>query len=149
MRLFALLLVLVPSLVQAQVGDGRLYVNRIVFLGTDQIDDHVLRRELLQLEGTHIDTAALEQSRQRLERLPYVERAQVAQVPVKGASDQVDLHITISEAPAREYRVGGAFSESARLSGFGYLVNENVLGTGQRLFARVGGSEIRRAVQVS
>ena len=134
---------------QAQAGDGRLYVNRIVFLGTDRIDDHVLRRELLQLEGTYIDTAALENSRPRLERLPYVERAQVSQRPVKDATDQVDLFITITEAPAREYRVGGAFSESARLSGFAYLVNENVLGTGQRLFARVDGSDIRTAVQLS
>ena len=77
LSLLALLIILVPSLLQAQVGDGRIYVRRIEFLGTDRIDDQVLRRELLQLEGTHINTVALEQSRLRLERLPYVELKQL------------------------------------------------------------------------
>ncbi len=67
--LLALLLVLMPSLVHAQAGDGRIYVQRIIFLGTDRINDQVLRRELLQLEGAYIDTVALEKSRLALERL--------------------------------------------------------------------------------
>ena len=106
--LLACLLALVPCPLQAQAGDGRIYVRRIEFLGTDRINDDVLRRELSQLEGTHINTAALEQSRLRLERLPYVERAQIAQRPVKGVPDQVDVLITITDAPARQYGVGGA-----------------------------------------
>ncbi|MCH8072801.1 MAG: FtsQ-type POTRA domain-containing protein, partial [Proteobacteria bacterium] len=88
-----------PSLLQAQVGDGRIYVRRIVFLGTEWINDQVLRRELSQLEGTHINSVALEQSRLRLERLPYIKRAQITQRPVKDAPDQVDVLITITEAP--------------------------------------------------
>ena len=147
--LLAILLALMPSLLQAQAGDGRIYVRRIEFLGTDRINDNVLRRELSQLEGTHINTVALEQSRLRLERLPYVERAQIAQRPVKEAPDQVDVLITITEAPARQYRVGGAYSESLRVSGYGYLINENLFGTGQRFFARVEASEFHTAAQFS
>ncbi len=138
-----------PSLLQAQAGDGRIYVRRIEFLGTDRINDKVLRRELGQLEGSHINTVELEQSRLRLERLPYVERAQIIQSPVKDAPDQVDLVITITEAPARQYRVGGAYSESLRLSGYAYFINENLLGTGQRFFARADVSEFHTAAQVS
>ena len=149
LRLLATLLILAPHLVQAQAGDGRIYVNRIVFLGTERTDDKVLRRELLQLEGTHIDTVALEESRLRLERLPFVKRAEVRQAPVNGAPDQVDLLITITETPAREYRVGGAYSESLRVSGFAYFVNDNLLGTGQRLFARIDGSEFHTALRLS
>ena len=134
LRLLALLIVLIPTWVLAQAGDGRIYVQRIIFEGTDAIDDEVLRRELLQLEGTYINTVALENSRLRLERLPYVERAVVNQRPVKDAPDQVDLIFTITAAPARQYRFGGAFSESLRLSGFGYFINENLFGTGERLF---------------
>ena len=149
LRFLPILFLVVPFLVQAQAGDGRIYVNRIIFLGTDKVDDQVLRRELLQLEGTLIDTVALEKSRLRLERLPYVEQAQVDLEPVTNAPDQVDVLITITEAPAREYRVGGAFSESARLSGFGYFVNENLFGTGQRLFAQVEASEFHTAAELS
>jgi len=147
--LLALLLILMPSLLQAQVGDGRIYVRRIVFVGTDRINDNVLRREVSQLEGTHINTVALEQSRLRLERLPYVERAKITQRPVKDAPDQVDVLITITEAPARQYRVGGAYSESLRISGYGYFINENLFGTGQRFFARVEASEFHTAAQLS
>ncbi len=138
-----------PSLLQAQAGDGRIYVRRIEFLGTNRIDDQVLRRELLQLEGTHINTVALEQSRLRLERLPYVERAQVTQRPVKGAPDQVDVLITITEAPARRYGGGGGYSESHRVSVHGYFINENLFGTGQRFFARVEASEFHTVAQLS
>jgi outer membrane protein insertion porin family len=147
--LLACFLALVPCSLQAQAGDGRIYVRRIEFLGTDRINDDVLRRELSQLEGTHINTAALEQSRLRLERLPYVERAQIAQRPVKGVPDQVDVLITITDALARRYGVGGAYSESLRLSGHGYFIDENLFGTGQRLFARVEASEFFTAAQVS
>ncbi len=147
--LFSIFLTMMPALVQAQAGDGRIYVNRIEFLGTDRINDKVLRRELGQLEGGHINTVELEKSRLRLERLPYVERAQITQRPVSDAPDQVDLLITITEAPARHYRVGGAYSESLRLSGFGYFVNENLLGTGQRFFARLDASEFHTAAQLS
>ena len=149
LSLLAFLIILMPSLLQAQAGDGRIYVRRIEFLGTDRINDKVLRRELGQLEGSHINTVELEQSRLRLERLPYVERAQIIQSPVNDAPDQVDLVITITEAPARQYRVGGAYSESLRLSGYAYFINENLLGTGQRFFARADVSEFHTAAQVS
>lgn len=149
LTMLVLLLALTPSLAQVQAGDGRVYVKRIIFLGTDGIDDEVLRRELLQLEGTHINTVALEKSRLRLERLPYVARAQISQRPVKDAPDQVDVLITITETPARQYRLGGAFSESQRVSGFGYFIDDNLLGTGQRLFARVEASEFHTAAELS
>ncbi len=138
-----------PSLLQAQVGDGRIYVRRIVFLGTEWINDQVLRRELSQLEGTHINSVALEQSRLRLERLPYIKRAQITQRPVKDAPDQVDVLITITEAPARRYGGGGAYSEAHRASVHGYFINENLFGTGQRFSARVEASEFHTAAQLS
>jgi len=147
--LLAFLVILMPSFLPAQAVDGRIYVRRIEFLGTNRIDDQVLRRELLQFEATHINTSALEQSRLRLERLPYVKRAQVSQRPVKDAPDQVDVLITITEAPARQYRGGGAYSESLRVSGYGYFINENLLGTGQRVFARVEASTFHNAAQIS
>ncbi len=148
LSLLAFLIILMFSELQAQVGDGRTYVRRIEFLGTNRIDDQVLRRELLQLEGTHIDTVALEQSRLRLERLPYVERAQVTQRPVKHAPAQVDVLITITEAPARRYGGGGGYSESHRASLHGYFINENIMGTGQRFAARIEASEFRTAAEV-
>ena len=142
-------MILMPSLLQAEVGDGRIYVRRIVFLDTDRINDKVLRRELSQLEGTHINTVALEQSRLRLERLPYVARAQVVLRPVEDAPDQVDVLITITEAPARRYGGGGGYSESMGVSVHGYFINENLFGTGHRFSARMAVSEFQTAAELS
>ena len=139
----------VSSMAQAPADGGRIYVQRIEFLGADGIDDEVLRRQMLQLEGTFLNTVALEQSRLRLERLPYVERASVTRRPVKGAPDQVDLLITITEAPARFSGGGGAYSESRGASVFGYFINENLLGSGQRFLARVETSEIQNDVELA
>ncbi len=135
--------------VQAQSGAGRIYVQRIEFVGTEHIDDEVLRRQLLQLEGTYLNTVALEQSRIRLERLPYVESARVDLVPVAGTTDQTDIKITVTASPARRYGIGGGYSESQRASINGYFINDNLLGTGQRFAARAETSEIRKAVDLS
>jgi outer membrane protein insertion porin family len=109
----------------------------------------VLRRELLQLEGGYLNTVALEQSRLRLEQLAYIERVLVTLEPVEDARDQVDIVMTITEAPARRYGGGGAYSESLRASLNGYFTNENIFGTGQRFSARVDVSEFREIVELS
>ena len=147
--LLACLMAFMPCDLFAQAGDGRVYVRRIEFLGTDRIDDRVLRRELAQYEGTHINTSQLELSRVRLEGLPFVKNAVFEQRPVPGVPDQVDILITITEAPARRYGVGGAWSESYRLSGYGFFLNENLFGTGQRLFGRLEASGFHTAAQLA
>src|SRR5690606_1438526 len=152
MRHFKLLVVLasvLPLALEAQDPSGRIYVRRIEFLEVTGINDEVLRRELLQLEGTYLNTVALERSRLRLEQLPYVERAQVHLRPVEGSPDVVDVVITITEAPWRRYGGGGAYSESLRTSLHGYFVNENLWGTGQQLSYRAEGSSFRALTTLS
>lgn len=143
------LLALAANVAVAQSAAGRIYVQRIEFSGTEHIDDEVLRRQLLQYEGTYLNTVALEQSRLRLERLPYVESARVELEPVVGATDQTNIKITVSESPARRYGIGGGYSESQRASVNGHFINDNLLGTGQRFAARIETSEIRTAADLS
>ena len=140
---------LVPDSTLAQSAAGRIYVERIEFLETDRINDNVLRREMLQFEGTYLNAVALEKSRLRLERLVYVESAKVALRPIAGKPDVVDVLITIKDAPARRYGGGGGWSESLRASVHGYFVNENLLGTGQRFSARVDVGEFRTDADLS
>lgn len=147
--ILAILLILVPVSVDAQSPSSRIYVHRIEFLNTERINDEVLRRRMLLAEGTYLNTTELEKSRLRLEGLPYVERAQVALRPVKGATDQVDVLITITEAPARQYGGGGGYSESQHLSLHGFFVNENLFGSGQRFSARIEGSEFHNRAELA
>lgn len=121
---------------------ARVYVRRIEFIGVSHVNDEVLRRELLQLEGTYLNTVALDRSLARLEGLPYVASASATLRPVDGNLELVDVEIRIVEAPARRYGVGGAYSGALRARLHGFYIDENVLGTGQRLELRAEGNEL-------
>jgi outer membrane protein insertion porin family len=140
-------ILLMPLAVAAQAG--RTYVRRIEFEGVASIQDEVLRREMLVLEGTYLDVVALEQSLRRLERLPYVDSARVALRPVPDVPDLVDVVITITEMPARRYGGGAGYAESLGVSVQGYFTHENLFGTGQRFSAEVDLSEHRQFASVS
>ena len=48
---------------------NRVYVRHVNFLGTDSINDVVMRREMRQLEGAWLSNSAVERSKERLQRL--------------------------------------------------------------------------------
>jgi len=128
---------------------GRTYVRRIEFEGVTSIQDEVLRREMLVPEGTYLDVVALEQSRRRLERLPYIDSVRIALRPVPDVPDLVDVVVTITETPARRYGGGAGYAESLGVSVQGYFTHENLFGTGQRFSADVDVSEHRRFASLS
>jgi outer membrane protein insertion porin family len=147
--LLVFLSILAPGVGEGQPESARVYVRRIEFQGAEGISDEVLRRELLLLEGTFLNTVALEQSRLQLEQLPYVESAQVLLQPVDGALNQVDVLIMIAQSPARTYGGGGGYSESQRVSVHGFFTHENIFGTGQRFSASANVSEYRTLAELS
>ena len=63
---------------------NRVYVRHINFNGVTKINDEVLRREMRQLEGGWLSNAALDRSKQRLERLPYIKKVESETKPVAG-----------------------------------------------------------------
>jgi outer membrane protein insertion porin family len=133
----------------AQSATGRIYVRRIEFEGVTDINDEVLRREMIQLEGTYLNTLALDESLRRLERLPYVGSARARLDPVPGEPDVVDVIVTIAQTPARRYGGGGGYSPSQLGSLHAYFVNENLFGTGRRFAFTLEGGELRNEGQIS
>jgi outer membrane protein insertion porin family len=63
---------------------SRAYVRRINFINTSAINDEVLRREMRQMEGSYLSNALLERSKERLQRLPYIEKVDYETNPVPG-----------------------------------------------------------------
>ena len=61
---------------------SRVYVRHINFTGTTRSNDETLRRELRQLEGSWLSNVALERSKQRLQREPFVESVEMTTEPV-------------------------------------------------------------------
>ncbi len=133
----------------AQDGSARVYVRRVEFAGVERTADHVLRRELLQLEGAYLNTVALDESVRRLRALAFIETVDVEIRPVPDRADLVDIALSIGEAAARRYGGGGGWSESLRASVRLYYADHDLLGSGQRLSIAAEASKLRSSLEIS
>ena len=119
---------------------SRVYVRRINFNGADNVEDQVFRREMRQLEGAYLSNQALERSKVRLQRLPYVESVEYETVPVPGSSDLVDVEFEIEEGLPGQFGGQLGYAESQGVILGGEIIHSNFMGTGNRvaLTARAG-----------
>jgi len=128
---------------------SRVYVRRIIFKNIDQVDDEVLRREMRQAEGAYLSNRLIERSKIRLQRLPYIEKVDVENVPVPGSPDMVDVEFDI------EYRMPGQFSGGLGYSGAqklmlnGSIVHTNFLGSGNRVALQVNSGKFSTLYSLS
>ena len=112
---------------------NRVYVRHLAFNGVTKINDEVLRREVRQLEGGWLSSAALDRSKQRLERLPYIKKVESETKPVAGSADLVDVEYAIEEGPSAQLGGGIGYSESQSFIVSGNYADANFLGTGRRV----------------
>ena len=112
---------------------NRVYVRHINFNGVTKINDEVLRREMRQLEGGWLSNVALDRSKQRLERLPYIKKVESETKPVAGSADLVDVNYEIEEGPSAQLGGGIGYSESQSFMLSGNYADANFLGTGRRV----------------
>ncbi|HEX4299814.1 MAG TPA: outer membrane protein assembly factor BamA [Gammaproteobacteria bacterium] len=111
----------------------RAYVRHILFNGALDTNDEVYRREMRQFEGAWLSNLDLERSRIRIQRLPWVEDAQVKTVPVPGTANLVDVSFDIRERPPGTANIGIGYGSQSGLVLDGQIANANFLGTGEKL----------------
>ncbi len=99
---------------------NRAYVRNINFSGSTGINDEVLRREMRQMEGGYLSNAAVERSKQRLQRLPFIEKVEFETNPVPGTPDLVDVDFKIKEGLPGQFSGGIGYSQSQS-----FLLNGN------------------------
>ncbi len=128
---------------------NRVYVRRINFLGTSSVNDEVFRREMRQLEGSYLSNAAVERSKVRLQRLPFVEKVEVETTPVPGTPDLVDVDFTLKEGLPGQFGGGIGYSESQGVILTGNVVHTNLFGTGQRLALELSGGAYSKVYDIS
>jgi outer membrane protein insertion porin family len=116
---------------------SRVYVRRIIFKNIDQVNDEVLRREMRQAEGAYLSNRLVDRSRIRLQRLPYIEKVEVDNIPVPGSPDMVDIEFDIEYRMPGQFSGGLGFSESQGLILNGSIVHTNFLGSGNRVALQV------------
>ncbi len=128
---------------------NRVYVRHINFNGVTKINDDVLRREMRQLEGGWLSNVALDRSKQRLERLPYIKKVESETKPVAGSADLVDVNYEIEEGPSAQLGGGIGYSESQSFILSANYADANFLGTGRRLAVDLNSGQFSKVYGVS
>ena len=116
---------------------NRVYVRHINFNNTTAINDETLRREMRQLEGGWLSNSAVERSKERLQRLPYIEKVEFETKPVAGSADLVDVDFNIKEGLPGQFGGGIGYSEAQKFSINANFVHSNFMGTGDRIALEV------------
>jgi len=128
---------------------NRAYVRRINFSGSTGINDDVLRREMRQMEGGYLSNAAVERSKLRLQRLPFIESVEVETNPVPGSPDLVDVEFKIKEGLPGQFSGGIGYSESQSVLLNGSFVHSNFMGTGNRVAAEANAGQYSKIFSLS
>ena len=128
---------------------SRVYVRRINFHGVSEIEDEVLRREMRQMEGAYVSNLLIDRSKIRLQRLPYIERVDVANTPVPGSTDLVDVDFDIEYRMPGQFSGGVGFSEGQGLLLNGSIVHTNFLGSGNRVALEINTGRFSRVYNIS
>jgi outer membrane protein insertion porin family len=124
---------------------NRVYVRHINFNNTTAINDETLRREMRQLEGGWLSNSAVERSKERLQRLPYVEKVEFENKPVAGSADLVDVDFNIKEGLPGQFGGGIGYSESQKFSLNGNFVHSNFFGTGDRIALEINAGKYSKS----
>ena len=128
---------------------NRVYVRRINFNGVDQIDDEVLRREMRQMEGAYLSNSLIDRSKVRLQRLPFIESAEVENSPVPGSPDLVDVDFDLEYRMPGQFSGGVGYSESQKLLLNGSIVHTNFLGSGNRVALELNSGRYQKLYSIS
>jgi len=127
----------------------RAYVRRVNFSGNTVTQDHVLRREMRQMENGWASTAMIEGSKIRLQRLGFFKEVNVETPAVLGLEDQIDVNFTVEEQPSGSISATVGYAENRGLIlGLGYQ-ESNVFGTGNSINIGVNRSDFQTSLSLS
>ena len=132
-----------------QVDEGpRVYIDRIDIVGNSRTKDFVIRREFRLVEGDAYNPLLVDRAKKRLVGLGLFKTVEIKRTP-GSAADRVVLTVEIVEQSTGELSFGAGYSTSEGIIGDVSITERNLLGNGQFLRLKVGGSLDRAQVDLS
>ncbi len=115
------------------IDPGRhVYVRRINFHGNTKTADYVLRNIIRQNEGSLLSLHNIKESERQMRLISYVKDIDVKTTPIPGANNQVDLDISLEEAPSAEASASVGYGSTGLQ--FNAAFNQyNFMGTGRTI----------------
>ncbi len=101
------------------------------------------------MEGGYLSNAAVDRSKVRLQRLPFIEKVEVETNPVPGTPDLVDVTYDIKEGLPGQFSGGIGYSESQSILLNGSFVHSNFMGTGNRVAAEINAGQYSKVFSLS
>jgi outer membrane protein insertion porin family len=125
---------------------NRVYIRRVVLEGNTRTRDHVIRREMRQLESAPYSLKQVRQSKSRLNRLGFFKTAEVETKRV--SADEVDLIVKVEEQTTGSFTAGVGYSQLDGVS-FNLGVSErNFIGSGNKLDLSLATSASRKTADI-
>ena len=138
----------VISLVYTIDEGQRVYIERINVVGNLRTKDYVIRREFRLVEGDAYNPLMVEAAKKRLQGLGFFKSVEIKR-RAGGAADRVVLDVELVEQPTGELSFGAGYSTSEGVIGDVSITERNLLGNGQFLRLKVGGSLERFQIDLS
>jgi len=127
----------------------RVYVRRVTVSGNTRTRDEVIRREMRQFEGGWYNAEAITRSRRRVDRLGFFSQVNVETPAVAGASDQVDVNVSVTERSTGNLLFGAGFASGDGLILQGSVSQNNVFGSGNSLSFQLSTGQINKVAALS
>jgi outer membrane protein insertion porin family len=96
-----------------------------------------------------LSNSAVERSKQRLQRLPFIEEGRGRDQPGPGTPDLVDVNYEIKEGLPGQFSGGIGYSESQSFLLNGSFVHSNFMGTGNRVAAEINAGAYSKVFSLS
>ena len=125
----------------------RIYIERINIVGNERTKDYVIRREFRLAEGDAYNPLMVDRAKKRLSGLGLFKNVEVKRRP-GSAQDRVVLDVEITEQSTGELSFGAGYSTSEGVIGDVSISERNLMGNGQFLRLKVGGSIDRLQVDL-
>jgi outer membrane protein insertion porin family len=126
----------------------RIYIERIDIVGNVRTKDKVIRREFRLVEGDAYNTLLVNRAEKRIKGLGFFKGVKVNRGP-GSAQDRVVLTVRVKEQPTGELSFGAGFSTAEGVIGDVSITERNLMGNGQFLRLKVGGSADRFQIDLS